>query len=226
MLVADEWDIGVGDAWYLTAGAVWPLTSGLLLAESYDADDDSQYMYGLLGATAGLTLATLSVALSDINEGGAVLAHSGGTFGLLLGGVGQLIYEGRTDVTPTRGMGFGTAIGVIAGGALATLWKPPASQVLLIDLGASLGALTGAAAASPVLFVDGEAEAWQNRVWLTSIAAGTAAGSLLGWWLTRGSAAESRALAPRLLPHVGVVGFDDAVRAPRPVLGAGLFGSW
>jgi hypothetical protein len=225
MIIADEWDIGLGEAWYLTAGAAWPLASGLLIANSYDVDEDSQYMYGLLGATAGLTLATISVALSDINEGGAVLAHSGGAFGLLLGGIGQLIYEGRTDATPTRGMGFGTAIGVIAGGALATQWKPPASQVLLIDLGASLGALTGAAAASPLLFVDGEPEKWQNRVWLASIAVGTAAGGVVGWWLTRRATTASATLAPVVLPNAGIIALDGHGNALRPVFGALLSGT-
>src|SRR5882672_1395639 len=46
----------------------------------------------------------------------------GGALGLLLGGAGELLYHGDTtaNVTPYTGMGYGTAIGLVAAGALAT----------------------------------------------------------------------------------------------------------
>jgi hypothetical protein len=173
-----------------------------------------------------LTLATIPLAFEDMSEGGAVLAHSGGAFGLVLGGLGQLIYEARTDVTPTRGMGYGAALGVVAGGALATQWKPPASRVLLIDLAASLGALVGAAAASPVLFVEDDTDEWQPRVWLASAGVGTLAGGALGFWFTRPSGDATTEPTPAAVhcnPFIGVVapGLDD-----EPALGAGVRGIW
>src|SRR6185503_8770633 len=166
--------------WYLSAGMIWPTAAGLLLAHSYDVEPESdRHVYGLVGAAVGLSLATAALTFEGMGEGGATLAHSGGAFGLLLGGVAQLAYEGRTDITPTRGMGYGTGIGVLTAGLLATQVRTSPSRVLLVDLGASLGALTGAAAASPLLFVEeGESEG-RSRAWLSSIAAGTIAGGVL-----------------------------------------------
>jgi hypothetical protein len=106
MIVADEWDVGLGDAWYLAAGAWWGLASGFLLADGYGVDPkDNRFTYGLLGATTGVALATTALTFKGMGEGGAMLAHSGGAVGLLLGGMAQLAVEGRTNVTPTRGMG-------------------------------------------------------------------------------------------------------------------------
>jgi len=42
-----------------------------------------------------------------MSEGGAVLAHSGGAAGTLLGGLTEMAYRGSTDLTPERGMGYG-----------------------------------------------------------------------------------------------------------------------
>ena len=230
MIIADEWDVGLGDAWYLSAGAIWPTAAGLLLAHSYDVQPESdRHVYGLLGASAGITLATAALTFKGMGEGGALLTHSGGAFGLLLGGVTELAYEGKTEPTPTRGMGYGTAAGVLAAGVLATQVQVAASRVLLIDLGASLGALTGAAAASPLIFVDEEEDDARTRAWLLSVAAGTVLGGGLAWWLTRseagsGSLDEQRWAA---LPYLGVIGqhSSPAGRA-EPVFGAGLTGQF
>lgn len=224
MLVADEWNIGVGDAWFLSAGVWWPTLSGILLARSYDVETSDRYAYGLLGATAGLTLTTTVLGFRHVTEGGAALAHSGGAFGTLLGALAELTIEGSTTKTPHRGMGFGAGGGFLLATALLTQVEPSASRVLLIDLAASLGALTGAAAGSPLLLVEGdEVDANRNRLWLASVAAGTIAGGLLGYLSTRPETSSDRAPSSRwVLPSVGLVGMD----AERPAFGASVSGTW
>jgi hypothetical protein len=236
MIVADEWDVGLGDAWFLSAGMIWPTAAGLLLADGYDVEPkDDRHLYGLVGAAVGVGLATAALTFGGMGEGGATLAHSGGAFGLLLGGVAQLAYEGRTDFTPTRGMGYGTGIGVLAAGVLATQVQTSPSRVLLVDLGASLGALTGAAAASPLLFVEESESEGRSRAWLSSIAAGTIAGGVLAFWFTRPEEPPRLAnpsLAPRprlatLMPFAGVIGEQrGAAGRAGPVFGLGVRGSF
>jgi hypothetical protein len=220
MLVAEEWDIGVGDAWFLSAGMWWPTLSGLLLSESYGVADDDRYAYGLLGATAGLTLTTTLLSFRHVTDGGAALAHSGGAFGTLLGALTELAIDGSTSETPRRGMGFGAGGGLVLATALLTRVEPSASRVLLIDLAASLGALTGAAAASPLLLVDEDrVDAKRNRLWLASVAAGTVAGGVVGYFSTRSQAASARTLP--VLPSLAVL---DGPRGPA--LGPALGGVW
>lgn len=220
LLVADEWDVGVGDAWLVAAGAWWPAAGGLLLARSYDVQPEDRYVYGIVGATAGIVGATAASALAGpMHEGGATVAHSGGAFGLGLGGLGELLIEGHTDATPIRGMGYGAIGGVVVGGALATQVDLPTSRVLLIDLGASLGALGGAAAASPLLIVEEEAHPTRTRLWLSSVALGTVAGGTIAWWLTRG--AEHGASLP-FVPYAGAWP-DGAGRAGAQLGVAGSF---
>jgi hypothetical protein len=82
---------------------------------------------------------------------------------------------------------------------LATQIDAKASRVLLVDLGATLGALTGAAAASPLLLVDEEESKPRTRAWLGSIFAGTVLGAGVGWWTTRKSdSGTPKALLPAL----------------------------
>jgi hypothetical protein len=234
MIIADEWDVGLGDAWYLSAGAWWPTLAGFLLADGYDVrPEDDRYLYGLVGASAGITLATISLTFEGMSEGGALLAHSGGAFGTLLGGLAELaIEEDDTNVaTPTRGMGYGAGIGVVVAGALATQVSEAPSRVLLVDLGASLGALTAAAAASPLLLVDEEtSEEGRSRAWFLSVAAGTVIGGGLAWWVTRPSDTGRSPTPARLsyLPFAGVIGEEREIPGgrQRPVFGAGLRGAF
>ncbi len=86
MLVADEWDVTLGDAWFLSAGAWWPIASGVLLAKSYDVQDQDRYVYGLVAASVGVSLSAAALSFRPMSEGGAVLAHSGGAAGTLIGG--------------------------------------------------------------------------------------------------------------------------------------------
>jgi hypothetical protein len=125
------------------------------------------------------------MSLSSIKEGDAALAHSGGVLGMGLGGLTQLFVQGKTSETPIGGMGYGAALGTLGAGVLATQLDVRASRVLLIDLGATLGALTGAAAASPLLLVNEEESKPRTRLWLGGIFAGSVLGAGIGWWSTR-----------------------------------------
>lgn len=220
MLVAEEWDIGLGDAWFLSAGMWWPAAAGWLVADSLDVEDEDRYAYGVVSAVTGLSLAGTVVSFGHVSQGGAALAHSGGAFGALLGGLTELALHGSTDRTPRQGMGIGAGAGTVLAGALALQLRPSASRVLLVDLGASLGALTGAAAASPLLLVDEESgHPSRTRLWLASIVTGTIAGGVLGVWATRRTADRSESV---LRPSVGLVDVTEQ----GPVFGAGLGGDF
>jgi len=221
ILVSEEWDIGLGDAWFLSAGMWWPSAAGWLIADSLDVADEDRYAYGVISAVSGLSLAGAVVGFGHVTEGGAALAHSGGAFGTLLGGLVELTVDGNTDSTPSQGMGIGAGAGVVLAGALTLHLRPSASRVLLVDLGASLGALTGAAAASPLLLVDEESgHPTRTRLWLASIMTGTVAGAAIGAWATSKSPGqESRR---DFWPSVGVVSMTEQ----GPVYGAGLGGLW
>jgi hypothetical protein len=105
----------------------------------------------------------------------------------------------------------------------------PPSRVVLIDLGASLGGLTGAAVAAPVLFVDERASKNRNRVWLSAIAGGMLVGGAVSAWMTR-NYASSPHTAPQAsvaLPFAGVIGESTGPSGSGvPVVGGGLAGTW
>jgi hypothetical protein len=201
MLVADEWDVSAGRAWFLSAGLWWPTSSGLLLAAHHDVAKQDRYVYGVVAGTGGVALAIAATSLTDITDGDAALAHSGGVLGMGLGGLTQLFVEGRTRKTPLGGMGYGAAIGTLGAGMLATQLDIKASRVLLVDLGATLGALTGAAAGSPLLLVDEEESKSRTRAWLGSIFAGTVLGAGIGWWTTRRADAHPPQASLWALPY-------------------------
>jgi hypothetical protein len=216
LLVADEWDISHGDAWYLAAGVYWPGASGFLIAESYEMKRSDQFLYGLVGATVGVGLGTVALATGDVGEGGAVLTHSGGAFGMLFGAMTEVAIDGSTETTPpTRGMGVGTGLGVLAAGAAATQVDISSSRMLLLDLSVSLGGLSGAALASPLVFVE-DPTATQTRLWVGAAAAGAVAGGVIGWYVTDGSKDATRAQGFHLLPY--------AMHVPSPGGGASEVG--
>jgi hypothetical protein len=201
MLVADEWDVSVGGAWFLSAGLWWPTSAGLLLAAHYDVPKEDRYVYGVVAGTSGVALAVAAMSLTDVTDGDAALLHSGGVLGMGLGGLTQLFVQGRTQQTPIGGMGYGAALGTLGAGALATQLDVKASRVLLVDLGATLGALTGAAAGSPLLLVDQQESKSRTRAWLGSIFAGTVLGAGIGWWSTRKSDGGGSHAALPALPY-------------------------
>src|SRR6185369_2651058 len=99
-------------------------------------------------------LATFALTRHPMDEGDAVLAHSGAGLGLALGGLTDLAYRGTTEAVPYTGAGYGSEIGLVGAGILSTQVRVSPSRVLLVDLGVGLGGLAGAAAASPLLFGD------------------------------------------------------------------------
>jgi len=218
MLVADEWDVSVGGAWFLAAGLWWPTASGLLFAAHQDVAREDRFVYGVVLGTGGVALATAAMSLTEITDGDAALAQSGGAIGMGLGGLTQLFIDGRTKRTPSGGMAYGGVAGVLTAGVLATQIDPRPGHVLLVDLGATLGALTGAAAGSPLLLVDEQESKPRTRAWIGSIFAGTLLGAGIGYWATRRS--DSR--TPQ-----AVLGLPYAIATPEARgarLEAGLVG--
>jgi hypothetical protein len=205
LLVADEWNISEGDAWYLAAGAYWPGASGFLIADSYGKKVEQRYLYGLIGATTGVGLGTFALATGKLSEGGAVLTHSGGAFGMLFGAMTQVAIDPQNEGTPTRGMGFGAGVGVLAAGVIATQVEISASRMLLVDLSVTLGGLGGAALASPLLFLE-ESNPTHTRLWLGAVAGGAVAGGFLGWYFTDSDDKEASAF--KVIPY--------ATRTPSP----------
>jgi hypothetical protein len=203
LLIADEWDVGYGDAWYLAAGVWWPAGAGLLLADGYGVEPQYRFTYSLAAAMGGAGLATVGIAGHSMTEGDAVLAHSGGAFGALFGAMVEMGYRGKTAGSLKLGLGWGAASGVLALGAVATQVDLSASRVLLLDLSTSLGGLAGAAAAAPLLLVDGS-NATRTRLWLASAGAGAVAGGVIGWFATSSDQPKA-ALSLPALPYVSVL---------------------
>jgi len=232
MLVADEWNVTEGAAWYLSAGLVWPTLAGISLAEGYDAKPEHRHLYGLAGAASGLTLATTVVSLHEITPGQAALAHSGGAFGTLLGGLTEALVHPALEDPPLRGIGYGSAAGVLLAGALAPVVDTSSSRVLFVDLSASLGALTGAAVSAPVLLVGEdvgeEVSDGRRRVVFASVMGGAVLGGAIGIWMTHDDP-PTRGFRPPYTarPEVGVIGMSEASDGTLlPLYGAGVSGTW
>jgi hypothetical protein len=195
MLVGDEWDFSTGDAWFLSAGAWWGAASGVLVATGQNAATSNQFAYGVGTGLGGIALATFALTRSRMDEGDALLAHSGGALGFFVGGLVDLAYRGTTNVTPYTGAGYGSAIGVVGAGALATVVQVQPSRVILIDTGAAIGALAGAAAGSPLVFQN--VTDTKNRLFLASTLGGTVIGGAVAWWMTRDSKPRDAAASLR-----------------------------
>ena len=172
-----------------------------------------------------MSLATFALTRGPMDDGDAMLAHSGGVLGLLLGGATQLLYQGQTpaEATPYRGMGYGTAAGLLAAGALATRVTVSPSRVLLVDVGVGGGALLGAAAASPLIFQNLTEE--NTRGWLSATIGGSMLGGGLAWYLTRDSAPQALLAAPGLSDGRASSARARARAAAKPVFGVGWGGS-
>lgn len=227
LIAAEEWDLSVGEAWYLNAGMLWPTTSGIILAHSYNRD---RYIYGLAGASSGMFLAAVALNFSEISEGGALVAHSGGAMGLLLGGLVDMTYHGSTSNMPYRGMGYGAGIGVLLAGVAATQVQVSSSRVLFVDLSAGLGALTGAALGSPLLILDDSLmSVKRQRAWLGLVGAGAVVGGGIGWYLTRSWTVREHegAGTARLWPYVAPAASPTGIESPRLMgVTAGVQGSF
>ena len=226
LLVSDEWDIGTGDAWFLSAGAWWGAGAGVLIANGRHVQPlGDRYAWGVGSGLTGLGLATLALSRGKMDEGDAVLAHSGGALGMFLGGLTELAYRGSIDNTPYTGAGYGSAIGLLAAGTLATQVTASPSRLMLVDLGVGLGALAGAAGASPLLF--GEASEGRTRAFLAATLGGSVAGGAVAWVLTRDVVKAKRpAWMPRGTPTAGVIGASATPGGYVPAYGIGLSGGF
>jgi len=187
IIVSDEWDVGVGDAWYLAAGAWWPAVAGHLIHEgrfvdTVSASDGEPWSFGVVGAVTGLTLSTVGLLSRGMGDGGAVLAHSGGAVGLVVGGLSEFVVTGTSDEIPFGGMGSGAAAGWMLASATAILYHPDPTRVLTIDLGMLLGGLGGASAASPLIF--DEPTEGKTRGWVAATGGGLLVGGGIAWWLS------------------------------------------
>ena len=242
LIIAEEWDVGVGDAWYLAAGAFWPTVAGHLIHEGRfagltGAEDGERWAFGLVGGATGITLATLGLALRPVGDGGAVLAHSGGGLGLVLGALGEIAVTGDIELDPSAGMGYGAALGWLAAGAMATQARVAPSRVLAVDLGAVLGGLGGAALGSPLLFDAPTPN--EQRAWVGATAGGVLLGAGVAWFVTRDERGAAPSSAPgeragagagagtaetpsrwrSAVPMIGVVGESVVGRRRAPAIG-------
>jgi hypothetical protein len=122
-------------------------------------------------------------------------------------------------------MGYGTAVGLVAAGALATRVTVSPSRVLLVDLGVGGGALLGAAAASPLLFQDLQNPAESNtRGWLSATVAGSLAGGAVAWWLTRDASPKKGSAHLPGAPSAGIIGTSATRSGAAPVYGIAWHG--
>jgi hypothetical protein len=227
IIVADEWDVGVGDAWYLAAGAWWPAVAGHLVYEGRFGDTptasaDEAWSFGLIASTTGFGLSAVGLLSRGMGDGGAVLAHSGGALGLIVGGLTEFAVTGVSDEVPFAGMGYGAATGWLLASTTAIHFHPDAIRTLTIDLGIALGGLAGASAASPLLFEEPSPD--KTRGWVAATGGGLIAGGVLAWWLSRpDDASEARAPAwlRYAIPRPTLVGVRPSVGeigAPGPGL--------
>jgi hypothetical protein len=159
-----------------------------------------------------------------MSEGGALLTHSGGAFGLVLGGMTEFaIRDSGFREAPHRGLGIGTAAGVLLAGVAATRLQVEPSRVLLIDLGAGLGGLAGAAAASP--FIVRDRTEGGDRAFLLTTMGTTIAGGVAAWLWTRKSPPPPAAASSLPRFGVGIIAESPPGFGPsRPVVGLDVSG--
>lgn len=186
LIVAEEWPLTRPSAWYISGGGIWLTVAGVLIASEQDLKHRTdRYPYGLIGTAAGLGISGYVVSQRSITEAEAVFSQSGALFGAIAGGFVQEL------AAPTRGHFPRLGIGVGAGGgwllaSLGTARLMPglsSSRVLFADLGGFLGALVGAAAASPAVVNQGQARPSDRRAFVGASLGGLVLGSVVGYWL-------------------------------------------
>ena len=177
---------------------------------------------------SGAALGTFALTRGKMDDGDAVLTHSGAALGMWVGSLVELGYRGTTSATPYTGAGFGSGIGLIAGGTAAIFVTISPSRVLLLDLGAGLGSLAGAAIGSPLIFSDltgANTTPTKTRVFLAGTLAGGAVGGTAAWFLTRSSPKKVSWL-PDGTPSAGVIGMSETARGPVPAYGVSYAGKF
>ncbi len=231
LLASDEWDVSNGVAWTVAAGSFWGVISGLEIAEGQNVQPNGDRLaWGFAGGLVGTTLAVTTVALRRFDDGDAALTHSGAAFGTLGGAMIDLWVRGSLKQTPSWGVGLGAGVGLLGGGAFAAFSEVNPGRVMLIDLGAGLGALVGAAAGSPLVFKD-ETEQ-KDRGFVAAVLGGTLVGGTVAWLLTRGPTAPAsprraqQSLDLGLRPFAGVIGESRRARETSPIYGMGVSGAF
>ena len=206
LLAAEEWDLTPGAAWTLAAGGWWGVVAGLNIAAGRNLQPESERpAIGLLGGLLGTGAAITGLAVTRYDDGDAAIVHSGAALGLLVGSSVDMLSRGTLKQTPYTGLGLGTGLGLLGGGVAAGLLTTSVQRVMLIDLGALLGALGGASLASPLVFR--EETTGRTRVFLSAVLGGTALGGVLAFFATRETATPTPAKSgrsPTILPVFGV----------------------
>lgn len=239
VLVAEEWDIGVGDAWFLASGAWWPTLAGHLIhAGRFGAYAPNrqgpihvgdQWTAGLVASATGLSLATLGLAYRRMSDGDAAMAHSGGGFGFVLGGITEAFIRGDVGTLPVAGAGYGAGLGWLGAATMSLFLRPTTSRIVGADLGMLLGGLGGAALGSPLL-LDSPSVARQ-RGWLGITGGMALVGGTIGWFVMRPKSPATnkptkKADLPTTLPVLGILGESRAGERRAPVLGLSWSGAW
>lgn len=174
-----------------------------------DAQRFEQASAFMLAGTAGLGVGVALAHATDAMPGSASFALSGGVWGALIGYALERARSDGRDGNGAAGLLVGEAIGVGATMLTARWLRPTPSQTRWLDLGALLGAVSGALLLS-------QADDAQSVALASAI--GCLGGATLGFVLGAPSDGE-RELARRL-----------SLRAPRltptftPVAGGGVFG--
>jgi hypothetical protein len=221
LLASAEWNVTPGNAWYVAAGSLWGTVAGVSLANGFDIPLTDRYALGVAGGFTGLGLAMLALIKNKMDEGDAVLTHSGGAVGLLAGSSIELLARGSVTDTPQIGAGIGAATGLVAMGALATAVRISPTRVLLLDLGVALGGIGGAALSSPLIFENVTEP--KARGFYTATLVGALVGGTTAWYLTRGQkGGTANRLAPTVRPTGGVIGYSETRAGAVPAYGAGV----
>ena len=147
-----------------------------------------------------------------MRAGGAVLAHSGGAVGTIVGGLTEFAVTGDPEEVPLGGMGYGAIAGWLLGASSAVVLRVDAGNILVVDLGMLLGGMAGAAAASPLLIDDLSAN--KTRGWVAATAGGLVAGGVVAWWLAWDDGDDAVLESPAwrdAIPTVAQIGLPASV---------------
>jgi len=212
LLAADEWNVTSGSAWTIAAGSWWGVVTGLNWAAGRDVRPvRNRYGYGLAAGLVGTTVAVAWTAVFKFDDGDATLVHSGAALGTFGGALADLLVRGTLQESPGTGAAIGGAAGFLGGGVMAALVQTNAQRVMLVDLGAGLGALGGASLASPLVFRN--ETPGRARLFLGSVLAGTAVGGTIAWLATRNTKPD-KAARMRVFPTAGAVSTNELAGAP------------
>jgi hypothetical protein len=237
LLASEEWDVTSGNAWFMVTSAVAGASIGIGLANGINERTiKERYAWGLGGSVVTIGVGTAALVKYKFDEGDAALVAGSALFGGFAGALGELVYRGTTNDKPQLGGAIGGAVGLLAGTFIATRVTVLPSRVVLVGTGAALGALAGAAAASPLVFDD--LKPGRTRLFLLSTLSGLVAGGGISLYLTRARAPiatsaettrsstlrEQSRRGPNMFPLLGPVASGPDSNPTAIAWGAGLLG--